>query len=519
MVSAIREPPPLLASPPSKQPEFADIKGQLESLKSTTVFPDSLKGKKIILATESLGPVNGVSRTTGQLIDYLRENGANVAVVAPIYKKAIIPGRTRAKNPEIRLHGYPLPYNPDLTVAYPFRLDRLYLRTFVPDIVYLASPASVGFQFLVQLRQLQPENSPVVMLNFQTDLSSYSNILFRYPWNDYAVWLLRVVQGFLFNARAVHTIFYPSTFVETYLAQAGAPADKMVKLGRGVDCTMFNPSKRSEDYRRQIAPNGEIILVSVARLAPEKGFGFLADVARKLKARGLKFKLLVVGGNKNPTVVKEVHRYYDDVSASVVFTGFLTGEDLARAYAAADIFLHCSITETFGLVVLESMASGVPVIARDEGGPSDIIQHGTSGYLIGPSDLDAFVVQTEQVATDVQLRNALAMAARAQALETTWEKINNEVAWRCAQALEERKPKPAAASSRSLTASSSARLDAAAAFARQHPIWRPDFMGAGWVRFLRGVVSAVRMEAAIGIVFVFWNIAVIPLLVLGFMHR
>ena len=137
------------------------------------------------------------------------------------------------------------------------------------------------------------------------------------------------------------------------MIEAGVPKDKMVHLGRGVDTDMFAPSRRDQEYRRQIAPIGEIILVSVGRLALEKGLEFLAQVAEQLMARGLNFKLLVVGGNKSPKVDAGIRNLFSAFKDRVVFAGFLTGTSLAQAYAVGDIFLHCSVTETFGLVVLE----------------------------------------------------------------------------------------------------------------------------------------------------------------------
>ena len=535
-------------------------------------FPSELTGKRILLATESLGPVNGVSRTTQSLVDYLRNNGVQVATCAPHYKgqpinpieqprserqpivnkewvrsieakstslgsraiggawlwhfdrdeqnKQMATGplqhnvvsprpalfnrsktddakrkfetaRSSRQNPEFRLQGFPLPYNPDLTVAYPFRLGRVYSQTFKPDIIYLASPASVGFQFLVQLRQL--DHPPPTLLNFQTDLSAYSSILFAPPLDRYAMWLLQLVQGFLFRAAAVHTIFYPSSYVRKYMEDAGAPSSKMIQLGRGVDTQLFNPGRRDESYRKEIAPSGEIIFGCVSRIAPEKGFEFLAQAARKLKNDGLqKFKLLIVGGNKNPAVDNEVRNYFADLSDHVIFTGMLRGTALARAYAAIDVFLHCSITETFGLVVLESMASGVPVIARDEGGPSETVQHGKSGYLVPPHDLETFVTFARQLATNIPLRTEMTHQARQQTLDTTWDKINNQVALRLAAALNHN----------TITTTSSRNTLSQKS--------RESFYGS-WT-------GMARAYLAVGLVWIFWFIAVVPMLACGLVH-
>jgi glycosyltransferase involved in cell wall biosynthesis len=432
-------------------------------------FPSILRAKRILLTTESFGPVNGVSRTTTSLVEYLRRHGVDIVVVAPQFEGA-------DSSRDIRLPGYPLPYNPDLTVVYPFRLDDIYNRSFQPDLIYVASPASLGFQVLLQTRQLR--SPPVVLLNFQTDLSAYSEIIFPAPLARFAVWLLATVQGYLFRHAAVRTIFYPCTAVLDYLKTAHAPIDRCVQLGRGVDTALFHPSRRDDAYRAAIAPNGELILVCVCRLAPEKGFEFLARAATKLAETKLAFTLLIVGGNRNPAVQTRIQRLFDPVRDRVVFTGFLTGLPLARAYASADVFLHCSVTETFGLVVLEAMASGLPVVARDQGGPSDIVRDGQTGYLVPPEDLDRFVAVVREVAARVPLREGLATAARLYAEETTWENINHRVACRMAEAL-----------------------------ADGRELERSDVV--------LSIGERLRITGAVCLVYLMWLVAVVPLLIHG----
>lgn len=416
-------------------------------------FPDALRGKRILLCTESFGPVNGVSRTTLMLVTHLREHGARVAVVAPhnhtkhnTFSPPPSPDLGPAdRQPEVRVTGYPLPFNPELSIVYPVRNSTLYSRTFgddsPPDLIYLASPASLGFQVMLQLRQQPRENQIPVICNFQTDLAGYCGILFPAPLSHIAVFAFDAVQSYLFRHSSVKTIFYPSRFVRRYLTSQNVQENKLDLLTRGVNADLFNPGQRSEALRKEIAPNGEIIFVTVSRIAGEKGFDFLSKVAKEFDARGLKFKLYIVGGNRNPEVEKDVQELFDPLreQGKVIFAGFKVGEDLAAAYASGDVFLHCSVTETFGLVVLESMASGVPVVARDEGGPSDIVQHGDTGFLVPPDDLDGFVTKAMKLAQDKQQRLRMAKDARAAACEATWEKIGNKVAWRMADTIAERR--------------------------------------------------------------------------------
>jgi hypothetical protein len=279
------------------------------------------------------------------------------------------------------------------------------------------------------------------------------------------------------------------------------PEDKLEILTRGVNTELFNPRMRNEELRKELAPNGEIIFVTVSRIAGEKGFDFLAKAAKELDARGLNFKLYIVGGNRNSDVEKEVQELFDPLreKGKVVFAGFKVGEDLATAYASGDVFLHCSVTETFGLVVLESMASGVPVIARDEGGPSDIVQQGDNGFLIPPNDLDEFVAKAMKLGHDHNLRAQMGHAARSYACEATWEKINNKVAWRMADTIADSRRERGQITSRPM---SSIRPSAEPLI----PIY-------GWLMMndalretvTRGIVDA-RLMGGLGVILSFWMV-------------
>lgn len=494
-----------------------------------SVFPEALKGKRVLLCTESFGPVNGVSRTTLMLVNHLRANGCNVAVVAPHNSTKVntfVPklsssssspepsplSQTQSstttnttQNIEIRLHGYPVPFNPELSIAYLVRLSALYARTFgtAPDLIYLASPASLGFQVLLQLRQRPARDQVPVLCNFQTDLAGYCKTLFPYPLGDIADYAFATVQSFLFRHASVKTIFYPSTYVRRYLERHHVPLEKTEILTRGVDAELFHPAKRNDALRARLAPNGQIILICVARLAAEKSFDFLAQAARELDARGLDFVLHIVGGNRQAEVEAEIKSLFADLErkGKVVFAGFKVGEALAEAYASADLFLHCSVSETFGLVVLESFASGVPVVARDLGGPSDTVRDGVSGYLTPPEDLGMFVDRVVELANDATKRGRFAEDALRQAREATWDKINNKVAWRMLEAIREKE-----ADVEEMEREGGARRNGGAGGVLGLFSSVPVF---GWMmlsKAFRETVVSSRLTAALGVICGFWGV-------------
>lgn len=452
------------------------------------------------------------------LVNHLRANGCCVAVVAPQnstkvdtflpkFSTRVAETATAGENSssssssgnkdiEVRLHGYPVPFNPELSIAYLVRLSQLYARTFgtAPDLIYLASPASLGFQVLLQLRQRPPAEQVPVICNFQTDLAGYCKTLFPWPLGDLADQTFAAVQSFLFSHRSVRTIFYPSSYVRRYLERHSVPSDKLSLLARGVDAETFHPRRRSEALRRRLAPDGEIILICVARLAPEKSFDFLARAAQELDERGLAFRLLIVGGNRQAEVEAEIRELFAGLEQRrrVEFAGFRTGEALAEAYASADLFLHCSVSETFGLVVLESFASGVPVVARDMGGPSDTVRDGVSGFLTPPDDLGAFVDRVMLLAGDGAMRNRFAADALKQAREATWDKINNKVAWKMLETIQERDAELAG------MRQSGRDVDVHSAV----PIF-------GWLmlsKAVRETVANSRLTAALGVICGFWGV-------------
>jgi glycosyltransferase involved in cell wall biosynthesis len=313
--------------------------------------------------------------------------------------------------------------------VHPFRLHKIFERTFRPDVIYLASPATMGLQVWWQLRK---SNIPIVA-NFQTDLSSYALRMLPPGLNQAASWAIDQVQGMCLRESCFKTILAPSTSSNNYLKSLKISPDKLQLVGRGVDGVLFNPAKRTESLRTRFAPNGEILLLCVSRLSLEKGFDFLAKAYEEMKTqaaeRGItrKFRLVITGGNSNQSIEHIIKGYFEKHALDVVFTGPLIGESLAQMYASADIFVYPSLTETFGQVIQEAMASALPVIARREGGPADIVQPDVTGYLPEPKDVADFVDKTLLLIQDGEKRRQISEAAYAFAHTRSWDAINQQI--------------------------------------------------------------------------------------------
>lgn len=383
----------------------------------------SLAGKRVLIATESLGPVNGVTRATASLQSYLHAQGVATITVAP--ETGTDADRTFERT--VRLPGVPLPYNPELRLVRPFNLRGLFRRVGRPDVIYLASPATLGLQLWLQVRHL---GIPVVA-NFQTDLATYARLMLPRPLRRLAGWSLDCITGRGYRDGAIRVAFCPSTQSRDYLLGLGVPESKIRLLGRGVDCTLFDRRKRSAAVRARLAPHGEVLLLCVSRLSLEKGYDLLAAAYRDLAARAWRagvrvpFRLVITGGNANPEIERGIRALF--AGTDTHFTGVLTGEDLAAMYASADLFVFPSRSETFGQVVQEAMASGLPVVAQRAGGPADLVVQEQTGLLVPPGDAAAFADATLRLLADDTLRARMGRTARAVAEHRGWDAVNARI--------------------------------------------------------------------------------------------
>ena len=293
-------------------------------------------------------------------------------------------------------------FYPGLRLVPPFVPVQGRLARFQPDVVHVLNPVSLGLGGLLAARQL---NRPLVA-SYHTDLPGFAERwglgAFKPVMWRYFRWLHNLADLNLCPSRVTQRELWAHGF-------------RRVRVwGRGVDTRLFSPERRDADWRRRLSGGepGARLLLYVGRLSPEKRVDWLRpllDVVPELC-------LAIVGdGPARPALERRF------AGTHTMFTGYLTGLDLARAYASADIFAFPAANETLGNVVLEAMASGLPVIAARSGGLLDHVVDGENGLLFSPDDRVDLILAAARLAGDRALARQLGGAGRAHAEACTWE--------------------------------------------------------------------------------------------------
>lgn len=354
---------------------------------------------RVAVITESFLPrTDGVVRTVQELLHHLRDHNHQALVFAAG------PGPTEyASFPVVRVPGPRFPLYPALTIApYSHGMARR-LRAWGVDMIHLASPFVLG----VQGRQAGRKLGVPVAAHFQTDVARYA-ALFGFGMLEGPVrrYLIRLHNGCTAN-------YAPTESIRQELLAQGM---RRVRVsGRGVDAALFTPARRSEQRRLSLLQGRETCLfLYVGRLSVEKNLPFLGPLVASIPGA----RLILVGDGPQRGALEERFR-----GLPATFLGTRHGEDLAALYASADVFLFPSCTETFGQVVQEAMASGLPILAFRAGGVQDLFVDGREGFLLPPGDEAALRRAAIRLAEDTALRARLGEAARCAAAERTWEAI------------------------------------------------------------------------------------------------
>jgi phosphatidylinositol alpha 1,6-mannosyltransferase len=358
---------------------------------------------RVAIVAESFLPnVNGVSNSVLRVLEHLRRTGHEALVIAPDNP----PGQPRADriHDGVRVHRVPSRMFPKVTtlpLGVPMPRMVSVLRGFDPDVVHLASPALLGYGGVKAARWL---GVPTVAV-YQTDVPGFA-ASYGIPMTTRAAWAwFRHL-----HTLADRTLAPSSVTMETLVAQR---FPRVHRWARGVDVLRFAPSARSEDLRRRWSPAGKPIVGFVGRLAPEK------HVERLIALNGNdSVQLVIVGDGVD-------QRKLQSAMPTAVFTGALYGEELSAAYASMDVFVHPGEHETFCQVVQEALASGLPVIAPDAGGPRDLVAPYRTGLLLPVNEFEARLpASVEHLLAE---RHRYATAARRSVLGRSWPVICDEL--------------------------------------------------------------------------------------------
>ncbi|WP_242212389.1 glycosyltransferase family 1 protein [Bacillus cereus group sp. BfR-BA-01383] len=361
---------------------------------------------RVAIFTDTFTPqVNGVAKTLERLTRYFQKENIAYSVFAPQHTAE---DNFVANVNKMRSIPLTILY-PECRFSFPTPRIKRELLAFKPDIIHIATPFNMGLCGLYYAKKL---NIPVVG-SYHTDFDAYlryykieflSNML----WN-YLKWFHSHMQK----------NFVPSSETLHQLKNKGFQALSI--WGRGVDCTLFHPSY-TDLFRKKYNITAKYVLSYVGRIAPEKDIDTLQTLIQTTNKDRDDIHWLIAGdGPLAPNLREAVPQ------TNVTFTGYLQGEDLAEAYASSDLMVFPSTTETFGNVVLESLACGTPVIGANSGGVKNIITDGKTGVLCEPKNEDSFLSSIYELLNNEEMRKQISLDARSYAATQSWDEISSNL--------------------------------------------------------------------------------------------
>lgn len=364
---------------------------------------------KVALFTDTYLPdVNGVARTLGRWVEYLESHGVTCRVFAPQSDNG--GGSDYNDSMVERFYSIPFLLYPECKLAIPNPISiKKMLQEFKPDIIHCATPFNLG---LYGLHYAKKNKIPVVA-SYHTHFDQYLQY-YKIQWVEGMLW--RYLGWFHQTCRK---IYVPSKSTLSYLQERGFL--NLEVWSRGVDVARFHPEVDRQAVLTKAGANPDkFSLLYVGRLAPEKSVDVLLEafdsLPEHLKSRA---ELILAGDGPLHEELSETYGDREDIR----FLGFVEGRELADLFAAADLFVFPSATETFGNVVLESMASGTAVIGVEAGGVQDTVRHMETGWLSPVGDVEAFAGAIATLMENDELRGSISTAGREYALLQTWDSI------------------------------------------------------------------------------------------------
>lgn len=359
---------------------------------------------RIVYFTESLLPwVDGVSHTLNHLFTSLESEGVEFRVYAPFVPGPEIPWSGRVR----RTRSFTFPLYRDYRVSLPGgRALAAELDAYAPDIIHIASPTPMA----LWARSYARRNGIPVVATYHTHFVAYAPY-YRFHGLKWLAW--RVTRRFYSGFDAT---LAPSSSIVDELQAHGVPNVRL--WSRGVDATRFSPQWRDDALRAEVGANDDTpMLLMVSRLVKEKDMADLVAMDRELRSRGVVYRLAIVGTGP-------LREWMEKSLPDAHFAGHQSGERLSQWYASGDVFVFPSTTETFANVVQESMASGVPAVVVDRGGPPGVIEPDVSGLVARANDPVHLADRVETLLRDRALRERMGTAARERAAARTWDAVN-----------------------------------------------------------------------------------------------
>jgi len=359
---------------------------------------------RIALFTETFLPkVDGIVTRLRHTVDHLQRNGDQVLVICPDG------GLTEHKGAKIYgVSGFPLPLYPELKLALPRPAIGLALTEFKPDLIHVVNPAVLGLGGLYYAKVMQ---IPLVA-SYHTHLPQYLQ--------HYGLGMLEPVMWELIKANHNQAQLNLCTSTAMVEELRGHGIERLDLWQRGVDTETFRPSLASTEMRSHLSqghPESPLLLY-VGRVSAEKEIDRIKPVLESIPGA----RLALVGDGPHRSALEKHF-----AGTPTHFVGYLTGEPLGSAFASADAFIFPSRTETLGLVLLEAMAAGCPVVAARSGGIPDIVTDGVNGYLFDPRDEQGAIAATQRLFQEQTERETLRQNARAEAERWSWSAATRQL--------------------------------------------------------------------------------------------
>ncbi|NUR14150.1 MAG: glycosyltransferase family 1 protein [Bradyrhizobium sp.] len=350
---------------------------------------------------------DGANQALNRLVEYLLRQGVHVRVYSPTVENPAFP----ATGDLVDVPAVPIPGRSEyrLPISLPGRIRRD-LAEFNPNVVHISSPDIVGHRAVTWARR----NRIAVVASVHTRFDTYLAYYHLQALEPLARGIMRRIY------RRCEVVMAPAESVAAILRAQRMNRDIAI-WGRGVDREQFNPERRDMDWRRSHGiADDEMVVAFLGRVVMEKGLDVFADAIHEFELLGLKHRVLVIGeGPARP--------WFEQQLPQAIFVGQLTGDDLARALASADLLMNPSITEAFGNVTLEAMACALPVVAAEATGATNLVRSGVTGTLVDGGSADEFAEALASYARDPERRLRQGAAGLEVAKVMDWDSINSAV--------------------------------------------------------------------------------------------